>query len=471
MRVLLIHAIFPKHVWSLEKNMMRLGKKTVYPPLGLITAVALLPQDWEFKFVDRNVREITEAEWDWAEMVMMSAMIVQKKDLHEQIKEAKRRAIPVAIGGPYPSSLPEEAGSSGADYLVLDEGEMTIPMFLDSLEQGDTQGIYRSTEKPDITQSPIPRYDLINLDDYANLPIQLSRGCPFLCEFCDIITLYGRKPRIKTPEQMLKEFDSIYQLGWRGPVFVVDDNFIGNKRTIKQLLIVLKQWMAERSYPFTLITEASLDLAAETELMQLMVDCNFKYVFLGVETPDEESLVLTKKTQNIRAPLIQSVETIHRAGLATLAGLIIGFDGEKKGAGDRIVEFVDKAAIPMGFFGMLQAMPTTALWHRLKQENRLLDPSVEGTQSAPMNFVPTRPAKEIVQEYVNAYWQLYDPKGYLNRIFRHCMLLKIQQNSSIKNLSRQEFILRVKKLDWHILTFGVYIFWQHGFVSEARGDF
>ncbi|NOQ34352.1 MAG: DUF4070 domain-containing protein [Methylococcaceae bacterium] len=471
MRALLIYPILPTHILYFKNTMARLGKKSSYPPVGLMTVAAMLPKSWELKLVDRNVHDITEDEWSWAELVMISAMIPQKEDLHAQVREAKNRGKPVVIGGAYSSSLPEESGSSGADYLVLNEGEITIPMFLKALEAGETKGIYRTGEKPDVSQSPIPRFDLIDFNQYASLSIQYSRGCPFLCEFCDIITLYGRKPRVKTPEQMLKEFDYIYNLGWRGVVGIIDDNFIGNKRHVKSFLIALKAWMIEKNYPFVFITEASLDLAAEKELMALMVECNFKGVFLGIETPDEDSLVVAKKSQNMRSPLIEAIELIYQAGLTITAGMVIGFDGERNGAGERIVEFLEATAIPSANFGILQALPTTALWTRLEKEQRLLSETGDGVSTKPMNFIPSRPAEDIIEEYIDANWQLYEPKKYIERIFRHCMRVNIINQGSIKNLSWQEFIFRVNKLDRRIFSFIFHVFWEHGFVLETRADF
>ena len=335
---------------------------------------------------------------------------MQKKDFLEQVQETKRRGKPVAVGGPYPTAFLDEVQNSGADYLVLDEGEMTIPPFLAALERGEPSGIFRSVEKPDITQTPIPRYDLLELDAYLDMPVQFSRGCPFLCEFCDIIVLYGRKPRTKTPAQIIRELECLYDLGWRDQVFMVDDNFIGNKRNVKQLLRELKVWMAEKNYPFTFYTEASVNLAKEQELMELMVACNFIAVFLGIESPDESILTSTKKAQNLGNPLNESVKAINQAGLLIIAGFIIGFDGEKSGIGKHIVEFVEEVAIPIASLTILKAPPNTALWHRLEKEGRLLEQSGEINQTDLMNFIPTRPVEEVAHEYVEAFWQLYEPK-------------------------------------------------------------
>ncbi len=424
MRVLLIYPLFPKSFWSYEKILELVNRKVLLPPLGLITVAAILPQTWEFQLVDRNIRPVSEREWEWAEIVILSAMIVQKEDLLTQIQEAKRRGKKVAVGGPYPTALPHECQEVGVDFLILDEGEITLPMFVEAIARGESTGIFRSNgEKPDVTYTPVPRFDLLELDAYDSMSIQFSRGCPFQCEFCDIIVLYGRKPRTKTPTQLLAELESLYQKGWRRTVFMVDDNFIGNKRNVKLLLKELKVWQAERQYPFVFNTEASVDLAEDLELMQLMVECNFNAVFLGIETPDEESLQVTKKFQNNRNPLKDAVEKITRTGLRVMAGFIIGFDGEKIGAGDRIVEFVEQTAIPTALFGILQALPNTALWHRLEKEGRLLRKDAKIDQGSLMNFLPTRPLADIGREYSRSFWTLYEPEKYLDRVYRHFLIL------------------------------------------------
>ncbi|AFZ46933.1 Radical SAM domain protein [Cyanobacterium stanieri PCC 7202] len=422
MKALLIYPIFPPTFWSYEKILELVNRKVLLPPLGLVTVAGILPQEWEFKLVDRNIRAVTEDEWAWADVVIMSAMIVQKDDLINQIKEAKKRNKLVAVGGPYPTSVPHELEEAGADFFILDEGEITLPMFVEAIERGDTAGVFRTTEKPDVTVTPIPRFDLLELDAYDSMSVQFSRGCPFQCEFCDIIVLYGRKPRTKTPEQLLKELDCLYELGWRRSVFMVDDNFIGNKRNVKLLLKALKEWQQEHQYPFRFNTEASVDLADDPELMELMVDCYFDAVFLGIETPDEESLAMTKKFQNTRSSLTEAVDKIIRTGLRPMAGFIIGFDGEEKGAGDRIVRFAEQVGIPTTTFAMLQALPNTALWHRLEKEGRLNTGKYGNiNQTTLMNFVPTRPVEDIANEYVDAFWRLYDPHAYLDRAYR-CFL-------------------------------------------------
>ncbi|NEP14955.1 MAG: DUF4070 domain-containing protein [Symploca sp. SIO2C1] len=461
MRVLLLYPLFPKSFWSFEKTLALVDRKALLPPLSLITVAAILPQTWEFKLVDRNVRLQTEEEWAWADLVILSAMIVQKQDFCEQIREAKGRNKLVAVGGPYPTALPDEAKATGADYLVLDEGEITLHLLVDALEKGQSHGVFRANgEKPDVTATPIPRFDLLDFRAYDNMSVQFSRGCPFQCEFCDIIVLYGRKPRTKTPAQLLAELDCLYKLGWRRAIFLVDDNFIGNKRNVKLLLHELKEWMQIHNYPFRFHTEASVDLAKDPELIDLMVECNFNAVFLGIETPDVESLSHTKKFQNMRDSLTDAVDIITRAGLRVMAGFIIGFDGEKTGAGDRIVQFVESTTIPTAFFSMLQALPDTALWHRLEKEGRLHNQEVSGSQTTLLNFVPTRPVAEIAREYVDAFGQLYDPMAYLNRTYRHFLKLGAPRHKQ-----------KLRNLDWVTIRALLTICWRQGVVRKTRWQF
>jgi radical SAM superfamily enzyme YgiQ (UPF0313 family) len=460
MRALLLYPQFPKTFWSYEKILELVNRKVVLPPLGLVTVAAILPQSWEFKLVDRNIRAVTEEEWQWADIVIMSAMIVQKDDLLAQIQIAKQHNTLVAVGGPYPTSQPEMVQT--ADFMILDEGEITLPMFVEAIERGDTSGVFRAPngEKPDVTGTPVPRYDLLELDAYDMMSVQFSRGCPFQCEFCDIIVLYGRKPRTKEPAQILAELQCLYDLGWRRGVFMVDDNFIGNKRNVKLLLNALKDWQAERQYPFRFDTEASIDLAQDAELMDLMVECNFAAVFIGIETPDEASLALTKKFQNTRGSLSDSIAAITKVGLRPMAGFIIGFDGEKTGAGNRIVQFVEQSGIPTTTFAMLQALPNTALWHRLEREGRLSSQNANLNQTALMNFVPTRPLAEIANEYVEAFNEIYEPEKFLDRTYR-CF----RQMGAPRHMPPAQFpeliILRALFL----------VIWRQGIVRSTRWKF
>lgn len=467
MNVLLSYPIFPTSFWSFEKAVQGIGKKAFMPPLSLVTVAALLPQEWNFRLKDRNIEPVTEEDWEWADMVMFSGMIAQKEDFLGQIREAKRRGKPVAVGGPYATSLPNEMLSAGADFLVLDEGEYTISLFVEALNRGETSGIFRSKDKPDVTLSPLPRYDLLQLDAYFLMAIQYSRGCPFRCEFCDIIILYGRKPRTKTFSQVQAELDLLFELGWRGGIFFVDDNFIGNKRTVKPFLEKLIDWQTANGYPFSFTTEASIDMAHDDELLELMVMSKFSTVFIGIETPDTDSLALTLKHQNNRQPMNESLEKIAKSGLRIMAGFIIGFDDEKKGAGERVFQFATENAIPGVTFSMLQALPGTALWDRLKEEGRLLD-DANLNQTTLLNFVPTRPVEEIAEEYVETFWKLYEPKIYLKRVFDHFMMVgqaKVHRDPEIrKKLANQH----KTDFDFKGVLFGLKMLLKLGFIRSTR---
>ncbi|MFM7218671.1 MAG: B12-binding domain-containing radical SAM protein [Nodosilinea sp.] len=466
MNILLVYPRFPKSFWSFDKTLELVNFKAQLPPLGLVTVAAILPQTWNFKLVDRNVRAVQPEEWQWADIVLVSAMIVHRVDFLEAIQTAKGYGKPVAVGGPYPTALPQEALAAGADFLILDEGEITLPMFVAAVERGDSHGTFRSNgEKPDVTGTPIPRYDLLELDAYAEMSVQFSRGCPFQCEFCDIIVLYGRKPRTKAPQQLLAELQCLYDLGWRRSIFMVDNNFIGNKRNVKLLLQAMKPWMEERGYPFSFATEASVDLAQDPELMQMMVDCNFGTVFLGIETPDDDSLTLTRKFQNVRDPLSESVVAIARAGLRVMAGFIIGFDGEKPGAGQRIYQFVEQTAIPTAMVSMLQALPDTALWHRLEKEGRLLGQSADINQATLMNFVPTRAIEEITEEFIQTFWDLYDPLTALNRTFRHFLMLGEAQRRNYQNRTTSA---GAPDINWVTIRAFLIVVWRQGIKRKTR---
>ncbi|MEL6353751.1 MAG: B12-binding domain-containing radical SAM protein [Cyanobacteria bacterium J06627_28] len=481
-KALLIYPLFPPSFWSFEGVLALSQKKALLPPLGLITIAAILPQTWKYKLVDRNVREVTSEEWDWADLVIISGMIVQKEDFLACVREAKLHQTPVAAGGPYVTALYPEIQAHGADYLVLDEGEITLPLLVKALEKGEPSGIFRASARPDVTLTPIPRFDLLEMGVYDSMSVQFSRGCPFQCEFCDIIVLYGRKPRTKAPQQLLQELDALYDLGWRGVVFIVDDNFIGNKRNVKGLLRELQGWQKERGYPFLLLTEASVDLADDSELMDLMANCGFYWVFLGLETPDESSLKVTKKFQNIRSPMLEAIDKIYAKGIRVTAGLIIGFDGEKPGAGQRIVDFADQAAIPVSMLNLLQALPDTALWNRLRAENRLLDSIGTGNNTALINFIPDRPIEEIVTEYLDALSQLFDPERYLDRVYKQFMRLAPLPHyiNPPKNSPRKmRFSFRktpppqksYTPSPWIFLTFVLTVFWRQGLKRSSRRKF
>jgi len=466
MNILLLYPIFPPSHWSYETVLKLIKRKALFPPLNLITVAAILPQDWEYRLVDCNTREITEADWAWADMVLLTGMIVQKPHLLALVREAKQRGKVSVVGGPYVTSEPDETLAAGVDFLVLDEGEITIPLFVEALQRGETSGVFRANgEKPDMHLTPIPRYDLLNFDDYNDMSMQFSRGCPFLCEFCDIIILYGRKPRTKTSEQIIAEMQYLYDLGWRHYLFMVDDNFIGNKRALKPVLEAIADWQKAHDYPFLLSTEASVNLADEPELMRLMAAANFRSVFLGIETPDIDSLMLTKKKQNTKKPLVEQVKTISNHGIRTLGGFIIGFDNEKPGADQRILEFVNESGIAFAIVTMLQALPTTHLTQRLQTEGRMRKATdrVASNQTSLINFVATRPTREIAREQAACYWELYEPRNFIRRTLQHCLNLNVDARPKASRKSRP---IRSREV-MLILT----LLWRHGIKRSSRGVF
>ncbi len=468
MNVLLINPNFPTSFWSFEGALKLLGRKALLPPLGLLTVAALLPQDWDFRLVDRDFQTLEDADWDWADLVIISGMIVQRADMLGLIRESKRRGKPVAVGGPYAMSLPDEVLDAGADFAVLDEGELTIPMFVEALQNGATSGTFTAKgEKADMHTSPKPRFDLINIHDYNSLSIQFSRGCPFLCEFCDIITLFGRRPRTKTPAQIREELDQLYDMGWRGGIFMVDDNFIGNRLTVKPMLDEVIAWQIEHEFPFTFTTEASVDLAEDPGLMSMMRKANFTTVFVGIETPDADSLIHIKKKQNVRGSLVDRVKAINQSGLKIIGGFIIGFDGEKPGADKRILEFVEDAQIPMVIVSLLQALPKTALTDRLRAEGRLLETERDADLNSNRltNFVPTRPLTELAQEHTAIYETLYEPRNYMERAYRHAMATK-DGVWPTKGIPPSSFPLNFKQVMTMLKVLSL-----HGLIRSSRGLF
>ncbi len=421
--VLLVAPVFPRSFWSLSETTRLAGMKTVLPPLGLITVAALLPQTWAFRLADLNARPMTEADWDWAEMVMISGMLIQRDGMLALIKEAKSRGKMVVAGGPYPTTLPDEVQSAGCDFVIRGEGENTIPLFLTALMQGQTKGVFECAEKPLMSESPVPRFDLLDPAVYSTMSVQTSRGCPFNCEFCDVINLYGRKPRYKNPEQIIRELEAIYQLGWRREVFIADDNFIGNKEHARAILNELIPWSKRRHEPFSYITQTSVNLGQDKDMIDLMTEANFGQVFVGVESPDESVLARTSKQVNIANPLLESLSNINRNGLTVIASFIIGFDGEKKGVGKRIEALVEAASIPVVMINFLQACPNTQLEIRLKKEGRLRCVP-EGVFEARMNFIPSRPEAEIIAEYLELWDHLYDPLRFYERVHRYVMEMR-----------------------------------------------
>jgi len=413
-RVLLISPRIPTTYWSYKYALPFVRKKAVLPPLGLLTVAAMLPDDYELRLVDMNVESLRREDIEWADMVFLSAMIVQQKSFEKVAALCRECATPVVAGGPYPTSSFETI--EGVDHFVLDEAECTLPEFLRDWEQGQARRIYRAEGKPDLGLTPLPRFDLVDVNLYESMPLQFSRGCPFDCEFCDIIELFGRKPRTKDPKQFLQEVEHVYSTGFRRSLFIVDDNFVGNKHKVKELLPPLAVWQKEHGYPFTFSTEASITLAQDEELLDMMVAAGFTMVFIGIETPDAKTLAMTHKTQNLREDVLSSVARIQKRGIEVSGGFIVGFDGETEDIFERQKEFIQKAGIPTAMVGLLIALPHTQLYRRLKKEGRLLaETHGNNTHDFDLNFTPQMPRQKLVRGYKWLLNQVYAPRNYFER--------------------------------------------------------
>ncbi len=413
---LFVYPKTPDTYWSFKHALKFIGKRAMMPPLGLATVAALLPEDYDCRIVDLNVEDLSEDDILSADLVLVSAMLVQRDSFRWIVERCNRLGVPVAAGGPYPTACRDEM--KDVDFLVLNEGEITFPRFLEDWERGTPAPVYESREKPDLSAAPVPRFDLVDVNRYNVLPLQFSRGCPFGCEFCDIVSLFGRTPRTKSPERFLSELTAAYETGFRGTVFIVDDNFIGNKTAVKSLLPELIRWQKEKGHPFQFCTEASVNLAADPELLDLMVDAGFYMVFLGIETPVEASLEAAGKVQNMKRDIRESVKLIQARGIEVTAGLIVGFDSDPPDIFDRQIEFIGELAIPVAMIGLLTALPNTVLHKRLARENRLLASSNgNNTHSVEMNFKPVLPADFLTDGYLRILASIYDPKSY----FRRCL--------------------------------------------------
>ncbi len=422
MNGLLISPAYPQTFWSFDRVLNMLGKQALLPPLGLITVAALLPDNWHLRLADLAVRDFREEDWEGVDVVLITGMVNQHDGIMACIREAKRRGKRVVVGGPMIFHGTDEAFEAGADIIVQGELEGIVDELVDAVESEASGVTLRVGERPDLSRSPNPRWDLLELDAYVDMPIQFSRGCPFRCEFCDITLMFGRAMRTKSPDRILAELQSLYDLGWRRAVFFVDDNFIGNQVRAKKLLKRLIPWMEERGHPFDFYTQASVNLASEPELMDLMVRAGFWRVFLGIETPDKDSLEKAGKHQNTLVDLDVACGRINEAGFQIIAGCIIGMDEEPDGMDEVLIDFAVRNDIPEMFMTLLHAVPGTDLWKRLGKEGRLRPSAFTdrfGSQTGVTNFVPSRPLGRIVREFVRSYDALYDSGAYLDRTYNH----------------------------------------------------
>ncbi len=414
LNALLVYPKFPDTYWSFRYALLFQGKRAAQPPLGLMTVAALLPTSWNKRLVDTNVERLKDSDLAWADVVLVSGMHVQLENLTAILKRCRARGLRTVVGGPIASSLPPS--ELGADHVVIGEAEDLITTLASDIECGSAQPVYEASERPSMENTPLPDLSLIRMNRYSTMTVQFSRGCPFNCEFCDIIEIYGRRPRTKAVEKVLAELDQLYAARWRGPVFIVDDNFIGNKARVRQLLVSLAEWQQAHNYPFRFITEASLNLADDLELLQAMKDAGLTSVFLGIETPDESSLLATHKLQNTRRDLLESIATIQEYGIEVMGGFILGFDTDREDIFDRLVEFIQKSAIPVAMVGLLQAMPGTQLFRRLSNEGRILHNGGGNNTGCDLNFLPRMNAARLVDGYRSVLRQIYDGEAYFNRV-------------------------------------------------------
>jgi radical SAM superfamily enzyme YgiQ (UPF0313 family) len=411
---------FPSSFWSFDGVMDLVPVETDQPPLGLLTVAALCPKSWALELIDRSFEDLLDEDICWADLVMVSGMRAQKDDIHEILLRARALGKRTIIGGPFASSEPELLLRQ-ADHVVVGEPDEVFSEIAADLERGSARRLYVVKDKPDISKTPLPRFDLLKIDKYASMAVQFSRGCPFQCEFCDIITIYGRKPRTKSPGQLLAEIDALFALGWRDQVFIVDDNFIGNHKLAFQLALKLEEWQKAHDFALLFYTEASIDLAQRPELIAAMVNANFFYVFIGIESPSPKSLAEAKKFQNMRRDLLESVRFIQSEGLWVTAGFIIGFDSDTEDVFEQQTDFIERAAIPWAMAGFLQAPPTTPLFQRMLKEGRLLMESTATSNFDPPNFKTILPLPILLEGYRHILTSLYSPAAFYDRCYRSLM--------------------------------------------------
>ena len=416
-KTLMVWPKIPDSFWTFTGMMRLLREKVVIPPLGLITIAALCPKGWDIRLIDQGVEDLNDADILWADLVMVSGMRVQRKGLEEVLARARSLGRRTIVGGPYPSSEPDEVLKL-ADHVVVGEPDEVFDAIAKDLEEGSARRLYTIEDKPDLTKTPVARFDLLKTGFYASMAIQFSRGCPFQCEFCDIIVLYGRKPRTKRPQQILAELDALLKLGWKKQVFIVDDNFIGNHRLALELARELEKWQQAHGYPLAFYTEASMDLARHPALIEAMVKANFLHVFVGIESASRESLLEAKKLQNLSQDPIESIKILQRGGLWVTGGFILGFDSDTEDIFEQQILFIERAAVPWAMINFLHAVPRTALYDRMKKEGRLTELSVHNSDSTPPNFQTVLPPLVLLKGFQKTLTSIYDPTKFFERAWR-----------------------------------------------------
>ncbi len=418
MKILFVYPEFPDTFWSFKHALKFVSKKATYPPLGLLTVAALMPKNWDKKLVDINVEALKDKDINWADLVLISAMSIQSESAKNVISRCKKAKVKTVAGGPLFSAWPENFND--VDFLVLNEAELTLPLFLSDFEAGNPKHIYTCTEKPDLCSTPKPLWELINIKNYSSMNLQYSRGCPFNCEFCEIIVLYGNKARVKDGSQIVGELQSLYDIGWRGKVFFVDDNFIGNKQKLKtEILPAIISWSEMRGHPFTFHTEASINLADDVELMRMMSKARFDMVFVGIETPNEKSLEECNKYQNKNRDLLESIKVLQTYGLQVQGGFILGFDNDPDTIFDTLIRFIQESGIVVAMVGLLNAPRGTKLYQRLQKEHRITSEMSGNNTDCSINFTPIMKRDELINGYLRVLKTIYSPKCYYERIVRY----------------------------------------------------
>jgi radical SAM superfamily enzyme YgiQ (UPF0313 family) len=435
MKALLLHPEFsPLGFWNYQEVCRLMGAKYPASPLGLITMAALLPAAWQLRLLDLNTASLDDTEIDRVDLVFIGGMLPQQSQLLQLIERVHSRGKKVVVGGPDPTSQPDVYHT--ADYLVLGEAESSLPLFLADFARGASKGTYASAERPDMAKdSPIPRFDLLEFKNYLMIGVQFCRGCPFDCEFCDIIELYGRTPRTKLPQQVVTELDTLYRLGYRGHVDFVDDNFVGNKSKAKEILHAVKDWSEAHGHPFFFSTEASLNLADDRELLGLMRDLDFRYVFVGIESADSEVLAVMHKRPNLKRDIVGDLHKIYRHGIVVNAGFILGSDGETSDSARKLVEVIERGKIVMSMVGLLFALPNTRVTRRLKEEHRLLqdtsrpsaarEPNEVDQTTGGLNFITRRPRVEVLGDFLHVLKSAYSSRSYFDRCLSVSKALKV----------------------------------------------
>jgi radical SAM superfamily enzyme YgiQ (UPF0313 family) len=459
-KALLVWPKIPTSFWTFTGMIQVLPEKAVMPPLGLITVAALCPKEWTVRLIDQAVEDLGDADILWADLVMLSAMRVQKEGLEEVLARARRLGRRTVVGGPYASVEPDEMLKL-ADHVVVGEPDEVFHQIAKDLEDGTAKRLYEIEQRPDVTRTPVPRFELLKTDCYASMPIQFSRGCPFQCEFCDIIVLYGRKPRTKHPQQMLAELDTLLSLGWKKQVFIVDDNFIGNHQLALELARELEKWQRAHGSPLMFYTEASMDLARHPALIEAMVKANFFYVFLGIESPSKASLAEAKKFQNLALDPIDAVQLLQRSGLWVTAAFILGFDSDTEDIFEQQILFIERAAIPWAMTGFLHAVPRTALHDRMKKEGRLIESRVNSSDTTPPNFHTALPFTVLLRGFQRTVASIYDPTKFYERARRS---LRNWKSRNCQRPAQQPTLGSIIKIVLRSI-------WHQGLRSSYRGAY